>query len=216
MIPVKRYKDLQAFATRLSQENKALKQQQPQKPAESSTPAEEPILVNGKPYDHAEFERMVDDEGFAKATAYRDAYLREQTRRDMLEVLNQKQTQEQQGQLLQQEIEQTVQLFDRYGIDEQAFAQIDQLRQQEAQRGFNISPEASILLQKAGGNWDHALAFMQYGMQAYQAQLAAQQAPAIPTPPPPAHPGFPGGSGRQAAPASAGAGGYFSPQDFGL
>jgi len=217
MVAAERYKNLQAWATKVAQENAAFRkgaQLAQQAPGQAqAAPQDQPLMINGEAYSANKYETLIEDEGFAAATEYRDAYQRELMRRDMQSVFQQQAQAQTQEQQLQQEIEKAGALFEKYGVDQNAYEQMEQLRQAEAQRGFQHSPEAMIAMVQAGGSWENVLAYMNYGMQAYQ--QAQQQSAAAPAPQA-AHPGMPGGVGQQVAPQARSAGAYITPQSIGL
>lgn len=196
-----RYKNAQAWGTKLSQENAQLKQQlaaiqnqQPVQTPQAQAQAKEQEAPSG--FDQEKFDELQETEGLAAALEYRDSVKEQQ----LLSQLEQREAKRRQQEQFEAEAEQ---LFSSHGVTEADFTEMQAYQKEELEMGYNPAPGA-LLVRQMAGDYNTAAKLIKFAVgeltrrkQGDSGQQPAQKAPAAP----PAD--VPGGAGPQAP-----AGGY--------
>jgi hypothetical protein len=195
-----RYKNAQAWATRVAQENADLKQRLTR--LESAVPSKDDAPKESKSesapaFDQAKFDELEATEGLGKALEYRDSVMRQQIIADVESRSEKKQRQEQFA-------SEAKRLFAENGVTESDFAEMQALQQQEVDQGFAPSPGALLVRQQTGG-YDNALKLINFAKAELRRRQAAGAGPSnegrqdggggARAP----HPGVPGGASRRSS-----------------
>lgn len=182
----KNYKSVQAWATKVSQENAAMRAELEALrggQAQERQPAEPEPSDN---YDWNEFNRIADEKGREAAFEHRDAHVE---KRILSRIEARERAQSRQGRVESE----VVRLAKLAEIKDTDYEVLEQLRQGETALGFEPSPGALLALRLGGGSWDKVIAALK-GRGAAPAAAPAQRK---------VHPGLPGGHGERAPAKSA-------------
>lgn len=177
-----RYKNLQAAFTKTSQQLAEIRKAGPAAVGGAS----QEVSAGPEGFSEEKFDEIADKQGRGAALKYMAQAVKAEAKAETFNEMNQRA----QAQKLETEARSLIDEFGYSGNNE-ALSSLQELAQREAQRGFNLSPGAALVLLEAGGDAREAIRLIRAGRG--QAQANGNQPPK-----PPKVPGSASGSGRRA------------------